>query len=92
MVSTLGEAHDHGWKVKARCAYGKRDGMKSIRACIARIDLDMETLLWTRGRDFPIGHLADRLRCPKCGSRQVAVFFGPPANDRRQRTGGRSDF
>jgi hypothetical protein len=83
MVSTLGEARDQGWKVKARCAYGKRDGMKSIRACIGRIDLDMETLLWTRGRNFPVGLLADRLRCPRCGSRQVAIYFEPPANTRR---------
>jgi hypothetical protein len=33
-----------------RWAWGKRDGMKSIRARIARKQLDMEMLVWTRGR------------------------------------------
>ncbi len=33
MAETLGEAHDLGWKVRVRCAFGKRDGMKSIREC-----------------------------------------------------------
>lgn len=79
MVETLGQARDQGWKVKARCAFGKREGLKTVRACVASIDLDMETLLWTRGRDFPLGRLAERLRCPRCGSRVVSVMFMPPA-------------
>jgi hypothetical protein len=79
MVETLGQARDYGWKVRVRCAYGKREGLKSIRACIAARDLDMDTLLWTRGRDFPLAMLASRLRCPRCGSREVAVMFVPPS-------------
>jgi hypothetical protein len=53
MAETLGEAHDLGWKVRVRCAYGKRDAMKSIRECTQNAYLDLLTLLWTRGRDFP---------------------------------------
>src|SRR3954468_5113802 len=30
-VETLGEAYSYGWRVTARCAHGKRDGMKSIK-------------------------------------------------------------
>ena len=79
MVETLGQARDYGWRVKARCAFGKREGMKTVRACVASIDLDIDTLVWTRGRDFPIARLSERLRCPRCGSREVVVMFVPPA-------------
>jgi hypothetical protein len=32
-----------------RCAFGKRDAMKSIRECQYRQELDFETLVCTRG-------------------------------------------
>lgn len=60
-------------------------GMKSIRECHERFELEMWTLLWTRGRNFPLAQLASRLRCPRCGSREVAVYFEPPASAERQR-------
>jgi DNA-directed RNA polymerase subunit RPC12/RpoP len=37
----------------------------------------MESLVWTRGRNFPLEMLKDRLRCPRCGSRYVRVLFEP---------------
>ena len=40
--------------------------------------LDTETLVCTRGRAFPLAQLESRLRCPKCGSRGMAVMFEPP--------------
>jgi hypothetical protein len=47
----------------------------------ARIDeLDLQTLVCTRGRDFPLAQIAEMLRCPRCGCRRVAVMFGPPTN------------
>lgn len=64
----------------ARCTDGKVDSRNSARECIARIELDMDTLVWTPGRDFPLARLADRLRCAKCGSRNVAVYFEPRRN------------
>lgn len=79
MVETIGEAFSLGWRLKARCAYGKREGLKSIRDCTWTYDLDMLTLV-TRGRDFPLAILASRLRCPRCGSRLVSVVFIPPAD------------
>jgi hypothetical protein len=78
MISTIGEALDHGWRISARCARGKREAMKSIRECIASVDIDLETLVWTRGREFPLDSLSARLKCPRCGSRRVRVLFHPP--------------
>jgi hypothetical protein len=40
-------------------------------------DLDLETLIWTRGREFPLSWLESRLKCPRCGSRRVTVLFQP---------------
>ncbi|WP_414463357.1 hypothetical protein [Hyphomicrobium sp. DY-1] len=85
MVETLGQALDLGWKVKAKCAAGKREGMKTVRACVHGYALDLQTLVWTRGRDFPLSWLGSRMRCPRCGSRQVTVFFEPPGNAGRGR-------
>src|SRR5829696_3541114 len=77
-VETLGEAWRLGWKLTARCAFGNRDGMKSIRECIYRAPLDMQTLVWTRGPNFPLSRLESRLMCPECGSRRVTVLFDVP--------------
>jgi predicted RNA-binding Zn-ribbon protein involved in translation (DUF1610 family) len=80
-VETLGEAFSLGWRVIARCKHGRPAGAgpKSSRECGHRRDLDMETLVWTRGRAFPLSRLETRLRCPKCGNRDIAVMFDPPA-------------
>lgn len=86
-IETIGEAYDHGWRVTVRCAWGPRDGMKRRRECVYGGELDMATLLWTRGRDFPLGLLESRLRCPRCGSRRLRVAFIVPASSGRVRTG-----
>ncbi len=83
-VETLGEAYRAGWRIHVRCAWGKRDGMKSIRECITRAELDLKTLIWTRGEAFPVSNLDSRLKCPMCGSRKVAVIFDiPPQSNRK---------
>ncbi len=79
MVETLGEALNARWKITARCAWGKREGMKSIRACTASIALDLESLVWTRGAAFPVSGLATHLKCPRCGSRRVALLYDLPS-------------
>jgi len=78
-VETLGEAWNLNWRVHMRCAHGQRDGMKRVRDCLFRCELDVETLVCTRGRAFPLASLSERLRCPRCGSRRIAVIFDPPA-------------
>jgi hypothetical protein len=57
---------------------GLRDGMKGRRECVYGEELDVLTLIWTRGRDFPLGMLETRLKCPRCGSRRVRVAFSIP--------------
>jgi hypothetical protein len=79
-VETLGEAFSYGWRVTARCAAGKQDGMHRHRECMYRGELNMETLVWTRGRAFPLSRLETRLRCPMCGSRDVILMFSVPTN------------
>ena len=78
MVATIGEAYSLGWKIRVHCAWGKRDGMKSIRECVSRVTVDLETLVWTRGKDFPIARLESRMRCIHCGSRRVMVHIEAP--------------
>ena len=63
-----------------RCLDDGREGMKHRRPCGYRKYLDLETLVCTRGRDFPLARIAERLRCPRCGCRRVAVMFGPPSS------------
>jgi hypothetical protein len=79
-VETLGDAFAAGRRLTAEYAWGKRDGMKSRRECAYRRELDLETLVWTRGPNFPLSSLNGRLMCPRCRSRRVAVLFQPPAD------------
>lgn len=79
-IETLGDAYAANWRIKVRCAWGKQDGLKHIRECVEGAELDLKTLVWTRGRAFPLGMLESRLRCPRCGSRRVRVMFEPPMN------------
>ena len=60
-VETIGEALDLGWRVTVRCSFGPRDGMKRGRECVYGGELDLPTLVWTRGREFP-------LDLPRCRS------------------------
>ena len=66
-VETLGEACSQGWRVTLRCADGRTESPRSqsSRECNYRRELDMETLVWTRGRAFPLSRLESRLRCPR---------------------------
>lgn len=78
-IETIGDAYLHGWKVTVRCSFGRSDGptSQSSRECNYRKELDMETLVWTRGSGFPLSRLETRLRCPRCGSRNVVVLYQP---------------
>lgn len=79
-VETLGVARNLGWKVHMRCAKGYRESTRSIRRCVYRKELDFETLVCTRGPNFPLSRLESRLMCPSCGSRAVTLAFEPPTN------------
>src|SRR5687767_6785488 len=67
-VATLGEAWKLGWRVRARCYWlgPNKSGKRSSIWCDTTVELDMKTLIWTRGENFPLELLSQRLRCPKC--------------------------
>jgi len=55
-------------------------GDQVYERCVYRKRLDLETLVATRGPNFPLGRLEGRLMCPACGNRRVTVVFEPPSN------------
>ncbi len=57
-----------------------------MRRCIYRKQLDLDTLVCTRGPNFPLSRLESRLMCPACGSRSINVAFERPTH--RQVGGG----
>jgi hypothetical protein len=84
-VETLGQAWKLGWRVRVRCLWfgpAKRNE-RSIPWCSTSADLDMKTLVWTRGEAFPLDQLASRLKCPRCGNRNIQVVFDVPNQPRR---------
>lgn len=85
-IETLGDAWAHNATVWMACAWGPYEGLKRKRECSYRLNLDMPTLVATRGRDFPVVRLGERLRCPQCGSRKVRVVWEFP--DLRARQAG----
>lgn len=87
-IETLGEAFNNGWRLTARCNRGKVDHGHAARECLWRYELDMTTLVATRGRDFPLVQLSERLRCPRCGNRRIAVIFHSPSTNTRKSASG----
>jgi hypothetical protein len=47
-------------------------------------ELNLETLVWTRGRKMPLSDLKDRMMCPQCGGRQISIIFDPKPTVRAQ--------
>jgi hypothetical protein len=84
-IETIGEALDFSWRLTVRCAHGPCDGTERVRECVYGGELDLQTLVWTRGRDFPLARLESRLKCPRCGSRQVRLAFSVPPSSRQMR-------
>ena len=68
-VQTIGEAWKLGWRVGVRCllaADSPHSCNKRITIeCNTSAELDMKTLVWTRGEAFPLDQLAIRLKCPR---------------------------
>jgi hypothetical protein len=85
MIETLGEAWNADWHLMARCARGMIDYGRSATKCEWSYNLDMMTLVATRGRDFPVADLAKRLRCPRCGCREIRVIYVMPGDRIPQR-------
>jgi hypothetical protein len=88
-VTTLGEAWKLGWRARARChwlAPGPKSSHGRLQVqCDTSAELDMKTLVWTRGDQFPLDQLETRLKCPRCGQRRVTVVFEIPNQPRAVR-------
>lgn len=82
-VETLRDAYRAGWTAKARCLGRDASTKKGTRPCLQTVDLDLGTLVWTRGRDFPLARLPERLMCPACGCRRMLVTFDMPGRGSR---------
>lgn len=63
--------------------------MKRVRECVYVVEPDLQTLIWTRGWDFPLTMFENRLKRSRCGSRRVRVAFGPPGSVRDVHRSGR---
>jgi len=72
-------------EITMRCAWGKREGLKSIRECQYSKELDLQTLICTRGARFPVSRLEGYLKCPRCESRRVVLIYLYPANNKAAR-------
>lgn len=72
-IETLLDVYLAGGRLSMRCAWGSREGLKSIRECRFHHEIDILTLMITRGRRCPIVGLANKMRCPACGSPRVAI-------------------
>jgi len=62
-VETLKDALSAGWRVHARCIDGKVGNTRSTAKCHYRAELDLETLVWTRGPHMSLAGLNDRMMC-----------------------------
>jgi hypothetical protein len=70
-VETLGEAWKLGWRLRVRSLLVGRKAKTRDRKtiwCDTTMELDMKTLVWTRGEAMPLDRLPSLFRCPKCGS------------------------
>jgi hypothetical protein len=47
-------------------------------------ELNLETLVWTRGRKMLLSDLKDRVMCPQCGGRRISIIFDPKPSVRAQ--------
>jgi len=65
VVTTLGE-HCLQFGPMAKSGHGRRTNV-----CRTIAELDMQTLIWTRGEAFPLDMLESRLKCPRYGCRRV---------------------
>ncbi len=78
---TLGEAWKLGWRVRVRCLLvGRKPKTRDRKSiwCDTTTELDMKTLVWTRGEAMPLDNLSGLFRCPKCGNRAITVAFEVP--------------
>lgn len=93
-VRTLGDAWRYGWTARAVCQFmseGKRTERRNI-SCRTVYDLDLQSIIWTRGERFPRDQLESRLRCPRCGQMRVQIVWSVPNTPKRNVASGGNQF
>jgi hypothetical protein len=87
-IETLGEAYRLSWRVRVRCVRGYIESPVRVQPCENQAVLDMQTLVWAKGRNFPIGRLGSRLMCPRLreSGRERDLRAAADGADRRERT------
>ena len=84
-IETLGEAWNFSWRVYMRCIRARNEAVKHQKhSCDFAAELDLETLVCTRGRAFPLSMLQTRLKCPRCGTSHISVLYQPPGGMQHQ--------
>ena len=65
-VTTLGQAFKMVWRLKVQCRwFGPQKRSERVRPwCDTSAVLDIKTLLWTRGEDFPLELFAEPTEMP----------------------------
>jgi hypothetical protein len=76
-IETLGDALTAQWRVHAKCVDGRMDQTHSTRKCNYTRELNLETLVWTRGRRMLLSDLNTRMMCPRCRSRRISIIYDP---------------
>jgi hypothetical protein len=77
-VETIGEAYMLGWRIHARCAWGRREAMKSVRGCQGKAELDLHNPGLDEGRCFPDHQPGEPAKMPALRSRRVSIMFDLP--------------
>ena len=76
-IEAPGEAYRLSWRVRVRCVRGYIESPAKVQPCGHQAMLDMQTLVWAKGRNFPLGRLGARLMCPVCGNVRIMVISIP---------------
>jgi hypothetical protein len=79
-IETVRDVWQAGGKIYFRCAWGRRAGLKTVRECGFRYELDLMTFMVTRGRACLIADLSQKVRCPMCGSTKVSIGISLPGS------------
>ena len=79
-VETLGEAWKLGWRCTAHCLWlgSAKRSERLTPWCDTKVELDMTTLVWTRGELFPLARLSEVPKCPRRSERKLRVMFEVP--------------
>src|SRR5690606_28595060 len=75
--ANLRQAQQEGWGARLICRR-HLEALKRARPCPEVVGLDLDTLVAAFGYDLPLARLKNRLGCPRCGTRSIAIEWISP--------------